>query len=158
MTEYESAGSWNELLDVLESRLTDKVNIEIEEAKQSRLVGSTEDYNLNEIEYAVEKEIEGEIEQRRSKIDINKEYDMFEYGVIIEKDSENFSESVVFHRKRKLTAVCVDGKPDHLQILWLLDSDDGGSDTVLFGSSVSQDLRVEFMRTRVGDRFFKYDR
>ena len=41
MTEYESAGSWNELLDVLESRLTDKVNIEIEEAKQSRLVGST---------------------------------------------------------------------------------------------------------------------
>ena len=154
MTDYDSSGTWNELLDELQSELENAVSREIGDAQSSYVVNDEKSQMLDGIYTDISRSIDSLIDDIRESIDLNTEYDMFEY--MWSSDNNDFSENVQFHRHRKITAICVDGQPDPYQIIVVLNSEDGNSDIVLFGHGVPLSARTEFFRTRVGDRYFKY--
>ena len=104
----------------------------------------------------IDKEISDALDPLHKKIDPNREYDVFECMYV--QSEGTFSDNFHFHRSRKLNTICVDGKPDHLQVLWLLDSEDGNSDTILFGYNIPKEAREYFVRNRSGDRSFTFNR
>ena len=154
MQKYDSAGTWNELLDELQSGLENAVSREISDAQSSYVVDSKKSLMLDDMYTDLSGSIDSSIEDIRDSIDLDSFYDMFEY--MWSESDQNFSENVQFHRHRKITAICVDGNPDPYQVVLVLSSQDGNSDMVLFGHGVPLSARTEFFRTRVGDRYFKY--
>ena len=152
--EYDLATGRNELLEMLRENLLVCLNNEIHDARSSDFISSELDYQLGEAEYTIDMTITKSLDELQHNIDPNKEYDLFECTYF--KSEGAFSDKMIFHRNCKISSVCPGSNPDHLQVVWLLDSEDGLSDTVLFGSSIPKESRAKFMRTRVGDRIFTF--